>query len=409
MKPSLLYIDDEEENLRAFKSLYRKEFNVFTGSSGFKGLEILEKEDIGLIVTDQRMPGMTGIEFLSMAKIKYPKIKSIILTAYSDFEILKEAINTVGVYCFHNKPFEPESLEQIMHNAVSLYQLEIEKDIVDKEIRELNQNLELKVNERTEELHKQYDIIKKQNDEITDSIVYAKRIQKAILPPNRIIKEYLKDYFIFYKPKDVVAGDFYWIESKGNKVLFASGDCTGHGVPGALVSVICNNALNRSVREYGLTNPGEILDKTREIVIQEFGKSDEEVQDGMDIALCCWEGHNLQYAGANNPLWIIRNGEIIETKADKQPIGKFDNLHPYTTHSFELLKGDSIYIFSDGYVDQFGGPKGKKFKANAFRKLLLSIQNKSMNEQNLIIQDVFEKWKGEIEQLDDICIIGVKF
>ncbi|MDG2227478.1 MAG: SpoIIE family protein phosphatase, partial [Flavobacteriales bacterium] len=168
------------------------------------------------------------------------------------------------------------------------------------------------------------------------------------------------------------------------------------------------NALNRSVREHGLTIPGDILNKTREIVVQEFKKSEEDVKDGMDIALCSIEGMKLQYAGAYNPLWIIRNGEIIETKANKQPIGQFDNPEPYTTHSFDLEKGDTIYIFSDGYVDQFGGEKEKKFKAKAFRQLLLSIQDKSIEEQKTTINEAFENWKGDLEQIDDVCVIGVR-
>jgi serine phosphatase RsbU (regulator of sigma subunit) len=175
-----------------------------------------------------------------------------------------------------------------------------------------------------------------------------------------------------------------------------------------MVSVVCNNGLNRSVREYGLTDPAKILDKTREIVISEFEKSEDEVKDGMDIALCSLEGNTLKYAGAHNPLWIIRNGEVLETKANKQPIGKFDKQLPYTTHTFELEKGDSVYIFSDGLVDQFGGEKGKKFKPTAFRNLLLSIQVKTMEEQRMLIDEAFEAWRGSLEQIDDVCVIGVK-
>ena len=250
--------------------------------------------------------------------------------------------------------------------------------------------------------------LEEKNREIMDSITYAKRIQSAILPPNKIVKEYLQQSFILYKPKDIVAGDFYWLEQVNSKILFAAADCTGHGVPGAMVSVICNNGLNRSVREYGLTDPGQILDKTRAIVIQEFEKSEEEVKDGMDIALCSIDGKKLKYAGAHNPLWVIRGGEIIETKADKQPIGQFDNPKPYTTHTFNLETGDSLYIFSDGYVDQFGGEKGKKFKSKAFKTLLLSIQDKSMEDQKQIIDETFENWKGSLEQIDDVCVIGVR-
>ena len=259
-----------------------------------------------------------------------------------------------------------------------------------------------------QEVDQAYDALEEKNQEIMDSISYAKRIQNAILPPAKLVKEYLPQSFILYKPKDIVAGDFYWMEPQQGKALFAAADCTGHGVPGAMVSVVCNNGLNRSVREFGLTEPGQILDKTREIVIQEFAKSEEDVKDGMDIALCALNGNKLKYAGAHNPLWIIRNGEVLETKANKQPIGKFDNQIPYTTHSFDLEKGDTFYIFSDGYVDQFGGEKGKKFKSKAFRNLLLSIQDKTMEEQRVSIDEAFETWRGNLEQIDDVCVIGVR-
>jgi len=259
--------------------------------------------------------------------------------------------------------------------------------------------------ELVEQSHNQLEV---KNKEILDSIKYAKRIQSAILPPDKVVKSHLKDSFILYLPKDIVAGDFYWLEKRDNKVLFAAADCTGHGVPGAMVSVVCNNALNRSVREHFLTNPADILDKAREIVISEFEKSDENVKDGMDIALCTIEGLQLEYAGANNPLWIIRNDEIIETKPNKQPIGKFEMSQPFTSHKVDLQKGDTIYVFTDGYVDQFGGVKGKKFKSKALRELLLSIQNVSMTEQKEVLQKTFNDWKGEIEQIDDVCIFGVK-
>lgn len=265
--------------------------------------------------------------------------------------------------------------------------------------------------------------LQEKNREVLDSITYAKRIQSAILPPPKFVTEKLKDAFIFYKPKDIVAGDFYWLEpfpespdtdqtnSTGDKidrVLFAAADCTGHGVPGAMVSVICNNGLNRSVREHRLTDPGAILDKTREIILQEFEKSEEEVKDGMDIALCSVEGHQVKYAGANNPMWMIRQGEMMEIGANKQPIGKFVQPTPYTTHTVDLQKGDIIYIFTDGFADQFGGRKGKKYKPSNFRKLLLSIHHESMEKQKELLSEAFESWKGELEQLDDVCIVGVR-
>ena len=266
------------------------------------------------------------------------------------------------------------------------------------------------IEQQKEKVDIAYDQLEEKNTEILDSINYAKRIQSAILPPQKLIKQYLKNSFILYQPKDIVAGDFYWMEPVGNKVLFAAADCTGHGVPGALVSVVCNNGLNRSVREYGLTDPGAILDKTREIVIGEFEKSEEEVKDGMDVALCSLQGNKLEYAGAHNPLWVIRKSseQVEEVKANKQPIGKFDIPTPYKTHTIELNAGDTIYIFSDGFADQFGGEKGKKFKTANFKKLLLSVQHESMERQKELISDAFTEWKGAIEQLDDVCIIGVR-
>ena len=270
------------------------------------------------------------------------------------------------------------------------------------------ENQKREVEEQKEVVEIANNELEEKNQEIMDSIVYAKRIQSAILPTDKIVKEYLQDSFILYKPKDIVAGDFYWMEHKDDRVLFAAADCTGHGVPGAMVSVICNNALNRSVREHGLKDPGKILDKTRDIVVQEFEKSDEEVKDGMDIAICSLEGNKLEYAGAHNPLWIIRKGELLETKANKQPVGQFDNPEPYTTHTLNLEQGDAIYIFSDGYVDQFGGEKGKKYKTKAFRELLLSIQSEKMEQQKIIIDNAFETWRGDVEQVDDVCVIGIK-
>ena len=268
-----------------------------------------------------------------------------------------------------------------------------------------NKSYERIINKQKSELEHSNKLISEKSQEITDSITYAKRIQAAILPCPDMIKEALKNAFILYKPKDIVAGDFYWMQCVKEKVIFAAADCTGHGVPGAMVSVICNNALNRSVREYGLTEPGKLLDRTRKIVISEFN----DVKDGMDIALCSLEGNKLQYAGAYNPLWIVRNGEIIETKPDKQPVGRFRESKPYTTHTFELEKGDTIYIFSDGYVDQFGGPKEKKFRAKSFRELLLNNQHKSMEEQHDVLDKTFEDWKGDLEQIDDVCVIGLRY
>lgn len=264
------------------------------------------------------------------------------------------------------------------------------------------------ISKQKTEVEHQKEEIEEQHKEITDSMNYAKRIQTAILPADKIINTYLKNSFIIYKPKDIVAGDFYWMEIIDGTVLFAAADCTGHGVPGAMVSVVCNNAMNRAVREFGLRHPAGILDKVTDLVIEQFEKSEEEVRDGMDIALCSLNEGKLEFSGANNPVWIIRNGEVLETKGTKQPVGKHDRRRPFDNHSMNLEVGDSIYIFTDGYADQFGGDKGKKFKSKAFKSLLLSIQSSSMTEQKNAIEQHFESWRGELEQVDDVCVIGVK-
>lgn len=259
-------------------------------------------------------------------------------------------------------------------------------------------------------VEKAHSELSEKNKEILDSIVYAKRIQAAILPPKKLMDKYLSQAFVLYQPKDIVAGDFYWLEHRAGKVLFAAADCTGHGVPGAMVSVVCNNGLNRSVREYGLSQPNEILDKTREIVIQEFEKSEEDVNDGMDISLCSvdFETNQLQWSGANNALIIVRGNEVIELKADKQPIGKYLNMQPFTNHEMELKRGDVIYSFTDGFHDQFGGPKGKKYLYKKFRKFLLESAALDIAVQKDHFLKELNNWKGEHEQVDDICIIGVR-
>lgn len=256
--------------------------------------------------------------------------------------------------------------------------------------------------------------VEEKNHEILDSINYAKRIQTAILPSNQLRERVLPEHFVLYEPKDIVAGDFYWLEETKDSIIFAVADCTGHGVPGAMMSVVCHNALNRSVKEFGLRKPGEILDKTRELIVDELSKEEEdiEISDGMDISLCTWNKSNneMTWSGANNPLWIWKkeSKDIVEIKPNKQPIGKHFDMKPFTTHSVELEKGDRIYLITDGYADQFGGPESKKFKAKNLKNLILQISNEKVNQQIEILRSTFFNWKGDLEQIDDVCIMGME-
>jgi len=274
---------------------------------------------------------------------------------------------------------------------------------IDSDITELK-NVE-------KELKQQHAIIFEKNKHITDSINYAKRIQDAILPPAGTVKSLFRDAFVFYKPKDIVSGDFYWMIEKQGKLFFAVVDCTGHGVPGAFVSIIGYNGLNRALNEFGLTKPSEILDKLNQLVEETFRQNYQaQISDGMDIALCSYDRKTgqLEFSGANNPLYVVSNGVLTEIKGDKQPIGAFEHRKKFKNNLVTLKKDDSIYIFSDGYADQFGGPSKKKFKYNQFKSMLVSLNGKSMQEQGEVLNSRMISWMGNLEQVDDICVIGMK-
>ncbi|HET6243936.1 MAG: SpoIIE family protein phosphatase [Bacteroidetes bacterium] len=305
-------------------------------------------------------------------------------------------------------------------------------------LRQTQRLLENIVRTRTQEVMNQKEIIEVKNKDITDSINYAKRIQQAILPPVDAFAKAFSQSFILYKPKDIVSGDFYWMEKTeaGTKneniqetedsnsepvILVAVADCTGHGVPGAFLSIVGNNILNQAVNEHGISRPDLILNELNKNLSKTLqNQEDFSVKDGMDIALCSIDSKQkiVQFAGANNPLWIIKNRsnssplseEFIEIKGDKKPIGSFVSEHNllFSNHKIHLEQSDTLYIFSDGYVDQFGGDKGKKFKKSQLKALLLSIKSKTMDEQKIILEQTINDWQGSLEQVDDILVIGIR-
>jgi serine phosphatase RsbU (regulator of sigma subunit) len=309
-----------------------------------------------------------------------------------------------------NKDLSKKLVEVEDLSAKNLQQ-EKEKQLM---LADQNVVLEQQVKERTYEITEQKKIIEEKNKDITDSISYAKRIQDATLPPKELKYKLFPDAFVLFKPKDIVSGDFYWFAETEEHKFIAAADCTGHGVPGAMVSVVCSNALNRAIKEFKLREPGKILDKVRDLVLDSFTSSQNgNVKDGMDISLCCLSKNisgktELKWAGANNPFWLIQKGTLKEITATKQPIGATENPTPFVTHSVEYFKGDAFYLFSDGYADQFGGPKGKKLKYKQMLEYILGIQDKAMPDQEKFLDERFEEWKSNLAQIDDVLVIGVK-
>jgi len=285
-----------------------------------------------------------------------------------------------------------------------------------EELESYYNELEQKVKDRTAEVVRQKEVIEIKNKHITDSIRYAKRIQNALLPPDDYANQILPNSFIFYRPKDIVSGDFYWMTKKNNLVIYATVDCTGHGVPGAFMSIVGYNQLNYAIDVKKARTANEILDSLNEGVVETLREKNSDsagsVKDGMDITLCVIDYKNmkLQYAGANNPLCLIRNNEVIQYKADKFAIGgNYGNELPkFTNNEIDLLPGDVLYTFSDGYADQFGGTDGRKFMMKQFRELLLKIHKNPMDDQSKMLENILDEWRGHEEQVDDILVIGVK-
>ncbi len=278
--------------------------------------------------------------------------------------------------------------------------------------------LEKKVEERTNEVVEQKEKVERQKErvtqlytDLTDSINYARRIQQTILPTDEYVHTLFPESFVLYRPKDIVSGDFYWFKMAGKKKMFAALDCTGHGVPGAFMSLVGHNVLNQITKAF--TQPSSILNGLNRLSAEVLraGQENRQLHDGMDLALCVvdTETLELEYAGAYNPVYIVRDGILSEHRADKYTIGSFEHgTRTYTNHKYQLEKGDCIYIFSDGYADQFGGPKGKKFMKKRFRELLIEISPMKMIDQERRLKKELIHWQGAEEQVDDILVIGVR-
>ncbi len=308
---------------------------------------------------------------------------------------------------------EKKKIEDQLKDILSKQEeLEIQKKENDEKVKMLWEQ-STAIHHEKERINKLKEEVEVKHKEVIDSVNYAKLIQEAILPNPVEVNAFLLNSFILFKPRDIVSGDFYWFYNKNNQNFIAAVDCTGHGVPGAFMSMIGNTLLNQIVREKGISDPGQILHALNNEINNALKQKLEtsESRDGMDMSICCFDftKMELQYAGAMRPLYLIRNGILQEYKADKFAIGgrEYDVPKKFETHTFVLNKNDMVYLSTDGYADQFS-PEDKKLMTKKFKEILVSIQNKTMEEQKEYLNTFIENWKGKIHQTDDILVIGVK-
>ena len=401
----------------------KKHIVVDTDNPASRGEEFTEF--IFLPVLESKLYSGYVLE-LGTNDLPYQNLVTDLLWRFGVIFLLTLAILTVIVYFRSRKLTKPIQELALKTETISTDNLDqtieitgsLELDLLSKnfnsmmqKLRHSYENLEEKVVERTQELQEQKLIVEAKNHEIVESIQYARFIQQALLPlESEIQASFDENAFVYYAPKDIIAGDFFWFEKRGHLSWFAVADCTGHGVPGAMVSVLCINALYQSLALNPEQPTGQLLDHVRELVVQTLTKEARSVKDGMDISLACFNHQTqvLQWTGANNPLWIFRGEEILVTNPDKQPVGQFDGAKPFTTHEIQLEANDWIILFSDGYADQFGGPKNKKYKYATLRDFIRAHNHKSGPELKQELKNEFENWKGNHEQTDDVCVMGIK-
>lgn len=387
---NILIVDDNSKNLQILGNLlkslkYRVEFAI----DGIEALRWLDRKKFDLVLLDIIMPRMDGFEVCKKIKanLETKDVPVIFITAKNDIKSTVKGFE-LGAIDYITKPFNISELRARVATQIELKRTHNSLDNYSKELE-----------------HK--------NKLIIDSIQYAQRIQNAILPAHEDINKYLPNHFIFYKPKDIISGDFYWFKDTGYKIIVAEIDCTGHGVPGAIMSMIGYTALNEAVNEYNYLSPSKILMHVHKYVINALQQTkDASVNDGMDMTLCVLDtdASHLQVSAAKQEMIIIRNNEIMSFKGDPWSIGdEIPDDESFSQHEIILENNDQVFLFSDGFQDQFGGENDKKFTKKRFKSLLQSIAHKNAEEQNQILAHDFYEWKGKQLQIDDVTVFGFKF
>ncbi|WP_375563193.1 SpoIIE family protein phosphatase [Bernardetia sp. OM2101] len=386
MDKVILCVDDEAIILNSLKEELYKYFSdsmiIETVESGQEGLETIEfliskGKEIVVIISDYIMPQMRGDVFLIEAHKRLPTAMKILLTGEASIEGITNIINKTHLYRYISKPWDKYDLIMTIESAIEMY-------YSNKQIRH-------------------------QSRQIQDSIRYAERIQTAILPNSDYLNLFIPNHFVFYRPKDIVSGDFYWCRKADDKIIIVVADCTGHGVPGAFMSLIGHQLLNRAILEQKIYSPEKILEKMNTVIGEVWNVKQKSTHDGMEVAICVIDKktNTVCFAGAKRPLCIIQNNELKYIKGDKSSVDGKQNA-TYTKHEFKVQVGTQIYLYSDGYEDQNGGSKNKRFMSQNLKALYQNISEKSSEEQLQELSDMFDNWKKNYDQRDDVLVVGVK-
>lgn len=385
----ILVVDDNPKNLQVLGKFLKDEgLTVEFAIDGENALEWINQLDFDLILLDIMMPGLSGYDVCERIKQNEKKKDTpiIFLTAQTDTESIVKGFE-VGAVDYITKPFNRKELLARV-------------------------STQLKIKKSQEEITHYLCEIETKNKLITYSIKYAQHIQNTIIHLNSHISKIIPEYFIFFKPRDIVSGDFYWFQITENGLIAAVMDCTGHGVPGAMMSMMGITLLNEIVRNKQVIRPDQILNHLRDKVIESLGQRGivEEVGDGMDgsVILLDMKNKKLQFSGANSSLYMLRNNEAVRIRGDNMPISYYAIMKDFTKQELLLESDDMLYLFTDGYVDQFGGKKEKKFNYKAFGELFIKIHHKNTSEQEKMLSGVFDEWKGDVDQLDDVTVLGIR-
>ncbi|MDH5608368.1 MAG: response regulator [Cyclobacteriaceae bacterium] len=405
---NILYVDDETSNLRIFRMGFKRFYNVYTVDNGFEAIEVLRSNDIHLIISDQKMPEMTGTELLERTIDEFPDVVRIILTGFADIEAIVQAINKCGIYRYITKPYDQGEMKFTLDKALEGHKLKREKaQLVDKLAR-ANEELEEKVRERTSELEEV-------NQHLTSGLMYAKRIQQSLLPKEETLTNAFSDHFVIYNPMNHVGGDFYWYSeeksSRNDLQLLAVIDCMGHGVPGALLSIFGESQLEQIVNDKRVFHTDSILSMMDEGVLDKLAADNKETSETMDGSIIVIDRKNkkLEFSGAKLDLIYFKDGEMNRIRGTKMSLGSvWDEKLTFERHQFDLEGITEVYLFSDGLQDQVSDKMGKKFGSKQLFELMQALHADPMAEQKAKIMDQWNEWRGDTMQVDDITLIGIR-